>query len=124
MCSSGAAAANNNPTVYFDIAADNEPLGRVTFEVSTLKSSDFLCLFVKFKWKSIIFHQSELCPGSSVWGRRHAQSTWMITWQQMDSNLEPDPRLFQSLVRFLNDQSITAPLTGLCAAEYARIESN
>lgn len=49
MCSSGAAAANNNPTVYFDIAADNEPLGRVTFEVSTLKSSDFLCLFVKFK---------------------------------------------------------------------------
>lgn len=33
LCSSGPAAANNNPTVYFDIAADNQPLGRVTFEV-------------------------------------------------------------------------------------------
>uniref|UniRef100_A0A8C2ZFK9 Peptidyl-prolyl cis-trans isomerase n=1 Tax=Cyclopterus lumpus TaxID=8103 RepID=A0A8C2ZFK9_CYCLU len=29
----GPAAANKNPTVYFDIAADNQPLGRVTFEV-------------------------------------------------------------------------------------------
>lgn len=28
------AQANNNPVVFFDIAADNEPLGRVTFEVS------------------------------------------------------------------------------------------
>lgn len=33
MYSSGPAAANKNPTVYFDIAADNQPLGRVTFEV-------------------------------------------------------------------------------------------
>ena len=33
MYSSGPAAANKNPTVYFDIAADDEPLGRVTFEV-------------------------------------------------------------------------------------------
>lgn len=33
MYSSGAAAANKNPTVYFDIAADGQPLGRVTFEV-------------------------------------------------------------------------------------------
>ncbi len=28
------AQANNNPVVFFDIAADSEPLGRVTFEVS------------------------------------------------------------------------------------------
>lgn len=33
LYSSGPAAANKNPTVYFDIAADHEPLGRVTFEV-------------------------------------------------------------------------------------------
>lgn len=33
MYSSGPATANKNPTVYFDIAADGEPLGRVTFEV-------------------------------------------------------------------------------------------
>ena len=33
MYSSGPTTANKNPTVYFDIAADNEPLGRVTFEV-------------------------------------------------------------------------------------------
>lgn len=33
MYSSGPAAANKNPTVYFDIAADSQPLGRVTFEV-------------------------------------------------------------------------------------------
>ena len=35
MYSSGPTAANSNPTVYFDIAADNQPLGRVTFEVSS-----------------------------------------------------------------------------------------
>ncbi|XP_026171372.1 peptidyl-prolyl cis-trans isomerase F, mitochondrial [Mastacembelus armatus] len=34
MCSSGATSANNNPIVYFDIAADNEPLGRVTLELN------------------------------------------------------------------------------------------
>lgn len=36
MCSSGPAAAKKNPTVYFDIAADNQQLGRVTFEVRRL----------------------------------------------------------------------------------------
>lgn len=33
LYSNGPATANKNPTVYFDIAADSQPLGRVTFEV-------------------------------------------------------------------------------------------
>lgn len=45
LYSSGPAAANKNPLVYFDIAADKEPLGRVTFEVSRLKISvDTACI--------------------------------------------------------------------------------
>lgn len=35
------AQANNNPVVFFDIAADNEPLGRVTFEVSELQYDSY-----------------------------------------------------------------------------------
>nr|XP_046232171.1 peptidyl-prolyl cis-trans isomerase A-like [Scatophagus argus] len=34
LYSSGPAAASKNPTVYFDIAVDNQPLGRVTFELN------------------------------------------------------------------------------------------
>lgn len=34
LYSSGPVAANKNPKVFFDIAADNEPLGRVTFELN------------------------------------------------------------------------------------------
>lgn len=42
LCSGGPAAANKNPTVYFDIAANDTPLGRVTFEV---RISHFLLLW-------------------------------------------------------------------------------
>lgn len=34
LYSNGPATANKNPTVFFDIAVDSQPLGRVTFEVS------------------------------------------------------------------------------------------
>lgn len=34
------AQANNNPVVFFDIAADNEPLGRVTFEVRAREATN------------------------------------------------------------------------------------
>lgn len=34
LYSNGPATANKNPTVFFDIATENEHLGRVTFEVS------------------------------------------------------------------------------------------
>lgn len=39
LCSSCPPAACKNPVVYFDIAADNEPLGRISFEVSRLKKN-------------------------------------------------------------------------------------
>ena len=41
MCSSSSSA--KKPVVYFDLAADNEPLGRVTFEVSSQLNNHVCC---------------------------------------------------------------------------------
>lgn len=44
LYSNGPTTANKNPTVYFDIAADSQPLGRVTFEVGRqLKPQGGIC---------------------------------------------------------------------------------
>uniref|UniRef100_A0A8C1JRK7 Peptidyl-prolyl cis-trans isomerase n=2 Tax=Cyprinus carpio TaxID=7962 RepID=A0A8C1JRK7_CYPCA len=60
------AQASNNPVVFFDIAADNEPLGRVTFEVSARdvtnstmrKNFRALCTGEHgFGYKGSIFHR-------------------------------------------------------------------
>uniref|UniRef100_A0A3B4BRF1 Peptidyl-prolyl cis-trans isomerase n=1 Tax=Pygocentrus nattereri TaxID=42514 RepID=A0A3B4BRF1_PYGNA len=58
------AQANANPVVYFDIAADNQPLGRVTFEVKNFRA---LCTGEHgFGYKGSIFHRvipNFMCQG-------------------------------------------------------------
>nr|AAI07835.1 Zgc:123307 [Danio rerio] len=58
------AQANNNPVVFFDIAADNQPLGRVTFELNadvvpkTAENFRALCTGEHgFGYKGSIFHR-------------------------------------------------------------------
>ncbi|KAI7797137.1 peptidyl-prolyl cis-trans isomerase F, mitochondrial [Triplophysa rosa] len=58
------AQANNNPVVFFDIAAENEPLGRVTFELNadvvpkTAENFRALCTGEHgFGYKGSIFHR-------------------------------------------------------------------
>ncbi|KAG9267490.1 peptidyl-prolyl cis-trans isomerase A-like [Astyanax mexicanus] len=61
---SSGAQANANPVVYFDIAADNQPLGRVTFELNadvvpkTAENFRALCTGEHgYGYKGSIFHR-------------------------------------------------------------------
>lgn len=73
MCSSGPGAANKNPTVYFDIAAGSEPLGRVTFEVRpnhrrSVSPLGFLSCSVTYRFSCVAERrrsaQNSRCAGS------------------------------------------------------------
>uniref|UniRef100_A0A3P8WK24 Peptidyl-prolyl cis-trans isomerase n=1 Tax=Cynoglossus semilaevis TaxID=244447 RepID=A0A3P8WK24_CYNSE len=89
MCSSGAAAANNNPTVYFDIAADNEPLGRVTFEVKNFRA---LCTGENgFGYKGSTFHRvipQFMCQGGDFTNHNGTGGKSIYGWKFPDENFK------------------------------------
>uniref|UniRef100_A0A8C8K177 Peptidyl-prolyl cis-trans isomerase n=1 Tax=Oncorhynchus tshawytscha TaxID=74940 RepID=A0A8C8K177_ONCTS len=86
MCSAGPAAAN--PVVYFDIAADNQPVGRVTFELNadvvpkTAENFRALCTGEHgFGYKGSIFHRiipQFMCQVGQV--MHHLGSSYIMWW--------------------------------------------
>ncbi|KAJ0060639.1 hypothetical protein NL108_016746, partial [Boleophthalmus pectinirostris] len=104
LYSAGPAAANNNPVVYFDISADNEPLGRVTFEVtpgvqprSSLKhatSKNFRALCTGehgFGYKGSIFHRvipQFMCQGGDFTNHNGTGGKSIYGWKFPDENFK------------------------------------
>uniref|UniRef100_A0A3Q3D1P5 Peptidyl-prolyl cis-trans isomerase n=1 Tax=Hippocampus comes TaxID=109280 RepID=A0A3Q3D1P5_HIPCM len=89
MCSNGPAAANNNPTVYFDISADNEPL-----EINLLLAENFRALCTGehgFGYKGSTFHRvipQFMCQGGDFTNHNGTGGKSIYGWKFPDENFK------------------------------------